>query len=156
MGFPKEGNEYFAIALAASNIATCFMRFYGEMFERPNHLVDTLKRLPYKEPSIVLKNKLEEVVKEEVSRRRIFFRNHEPYWDFVLPSLVQSPADSQGMDWNPSSLLGENLDIEVASLYSLNACELKELEFDLEESIQIRDKEIPPADDTGDNSEDDL
>ena len=47
MAFPEPGQEFAALGVAASNVASAYMRFYGEKFEWPNFLVQTMKGLPY-------------------------------------------------------------------------------------------------------------
>ena len=152
MAFPATGTEFSVLGLAASNVASSFMRFYGEMFERPNHLVDTLKRLPYVAPTQALAQRLAEQVRHEVARRRAFFRNFEPYLDFVVPAAIKQWADDDSTSWNGASLLGHETDLEVAK--SLGLCEeqLSELESDLNEAIQVRRRVDKKAD--GDEEED--
>lgn len=138
MAFPKDHKEIDSLGLCASNITTAFMRFYGEMFERPKHLVDTLKRLPIIDLNDDLKQELLALIRSEVSKRRDFYRNYEPFSEFTLPAKVNQWVDVSSSEWNPHSFLGEELEQKIAQVYGLSVSQLRELEFDLGESIQVR------------------
>ena len=138
MAFPRPTKEVDVLALCASNLATAFMRFYAEMFERPNHLVDTLKRLPCVAFSTPLASELAALVTEEVSLRRSFYRNYEPFVDFILPAFIKQWSVAGGSAWNPKSFLGHQLEMKVAAAYGINETQLKELEFDMLEAVEAR------------------
>src|SRR5262249_20388753 len=118
------------------NLATAFMRFYGEKFEYPNHLVDTLKRLPCVAFSPALAGELAALVAEEVSRRRNSYRNYEPFLDFTLPAFVKQWSTAGGAAWNPRSFLGHELEVKVAAAFGITESQLNELEFDLLEAVE--------------------
>jgi hypothetical protein len=150
MGFPAKGSEFAVLGLVASNAASCFARFYGEMFERPNHLVDTLKRLPFEPFSAALLVQINKKIEEEVRRRRQIFHNYEPFWDFTLPSLIKQWSDDASSSWDPGSLLGVSIDEAVASTLGLTNGQLRELESDLRDAIAVRrpSKDSSAEDDT--------
>lgn len=155
MGFPSAGNEFKVLGLVASNVASCFVRFYGEMFERPKHLVDTLKKIPYVELSEGLSRKIGIRIGDEVKRRRSFFRNYEPFWDFLLPAAIQQWSEDDSSSWDPMSFLGKEADAEVAAGFGLTAQQLNELEFDLKEAILIRHRAGNSHEEDSDAGEDD-
>lgn len=141
MAFPRPGKEMDALALCASNVATAFMRFYGEKFEYPKHLVDTLKRLPCIEVGPGLAEELANLIAEEVSIRRNSYRNYEPFADFTLPAFVRQWTSAGGTAWNPKSFLGHRLEVKVAAAFGLSESQLKELEFDIFQAIEACTRE---------------
>ena len=128
--------EMDVLALCASNLTTAFMRFYGEKFEYPNYLVDTLKRLPCVAFGPALASELATLVSEEVSRRRNSYRNYEPFCDFTLPASVKQWSNSRGAAWNPKSFIGRELEVKVAAAFGITESQLKELEFDVLEAVE--------------------
>ena len=143
MGFPNEGREYEALAACASNVATAFSRFYGEMFARPNHLVDTVKKIPVVELPVDKKAALSKEVRTDIERRRNFYRNHEPFPEFTVPALVEQWTKPEEFEWNPESLLGQTSDDAYAAAFGLCHEEFESVNRDLQEAIQIRRKDIP-------------
>src|SRR5262249_39221679 len=77
--FPEAGAEYASLGVATSNVATAFLRFYGEWFSRPNYLVDNVKELPWPPLPDSIKSKIAHVVTGEVSSRRCAYQQHEPF-----------------------------------------------------------------------------
>jgi len=155
MGFPRPGAEFNVLGLIASNIASCFSRFYGEMFARPKHLVDTVKRMPFSELPEELGQDMAEKISLEIECRKRFFRGFEPFSDFVAPAYIRQWAGDEASNWNPSSLLGEGLELRLAKSLGLTESELIELEFDLKEAIEARRKSSSDVEDiTNDSSED--
>lgn len=148
MAFPKEGQEFAALAVSASNLATGFLRFYGEMFERPKHLVDSVKRLPFVRLPAKLQNTLEQAVRRQVEQRRLFYRNYEPHIDFLVPAKVRRWVEGAVSEWNPSTLLGAPAEAEVAEVFGLSTDLLEELEYDLSEAIQVRRRSSEAAQET--------
>lgn len=138
MAFPKPGQEFMALAISASNVATSYLRFYGEMFERPKHLVDSVKRLPFTTLPTNLQNALEGSIKGQVEQRRLFYRNYEPHVDFIVPKRVRRWVEREACEWNPSTLLGTSAEIGVAAAFGLSPTDLEELEYDLTQAIHVR------------------
>ncbi|WP_295431643.1 BREX-1 system adenine-specific DNA-methyltransferase PglX [uncultured Thiodictyon sp.] len=138
MAFPNEGYESDVIAVSASVLATAFMRFYGEKFEWPNHLVDTFKRMPFLPLKHGLSSHLEDHIEKEMSQRRSFYRNREPFLDFTLPSAVKSWLDGESTGWNWFTLIGDELEEQIAMSFGLDKDELAILACDMNEAIQIK------------------
>lgn len=154
MAFPNQGRESDVLSLSASVVATAFMRFYGEKFEWPKHLVDTFKRLPFKELDTQLSSLLNARVTQEVRARRNFYRNREPFLDFTLPSLVKSWGNDESTGWNWYTLFGQEIEEKIASVFGLNQEELRRLAQDMEEAVQMRLKPVELNDDVPDATED--
>ncbi|MEW6209586.1 MAG: BREX-1 system adenine-specific DNA-methyltransferase PglX [Acidobacteriota bacterium] len=138
MAFPKPGNEALALAVVASNLATAYARFYGEKFEWPKFLVETIKRIPWTESLNDLKSFANSFVSQEVEQRRAIYRNHEPFQEFTVPALIHSWTAGEEIAWNAASLLGEENEQQVASSYGLSEADMSILNSDLFEAIQCR------------------
>jgi len=135
MAFPNPGCEFTALGVTASNVASALLRFYGEKFSFPNFLVDTMKTLPWPELPIALTAKLETVARGQVARRRRAYQNHEPFHDFAAPSWVYANPDPNALAFDWSSILGNDLDLEVAKAYGFTPDEYAALTRDLREAI---------------------
>ena len=138
MAFPHEGCESDVIAISASVLATAFMRFYGEKFEWPNHLVDAYKKIPFLPIKDELSLRLKDHIEQEVRERRNFYRNREPFLDFTLPSMVKSWVASESIGWNWFTLIGDELEEEIRMSFGLEKDELAILARDMSEAVQMR------------------
>ena len=135
MAYPKTGFEISSVAVSASNVASAFLRFYGDMFERPNFLVDNVKALPWPNLDPHIEERLKAVVELEVERRRAAYRNHEPFQEFVMPSLIHDYSGGAALTCDLSSFLGRNLEMDVAAAYGLRSEEYSTLIEDLCEAL---------------------
>jgi Eco57I restriction-modification methylase len=151
MAYPKAGFEVSAIGVSASNISTVFLRFYGEMFERPNYLVDNVKALPWPTLSSSVEDRLKRIVESEVQRRRSAYRNHEPFQDFVMPSAIKAYAT--GVDCDLSSFLGNELELEVAAAFGLSSDGYRAAIVDLNEAL-VANNHVVPDSSNGDSEDD--
>jgi hypothetical protein len=154
MAFPRDGREFEAIGVAASNVATAFLRFYGEWFLRPNFLVDNMKTLPWPSLEDNLVNQLEELVRREVAHRRRAYQNHEPFHEFTAPGLCFPSVEQDALAFDRNSLLGRDLELAIAHAYGLSQTELDELERDMREAIQAQ-RSSPEAERDESESDDD-
>jgi hypothetical protein len=138
MAFPHEGCESDVIAISASILATAFMRFYGEKFEWPNHLVDAYKKIPFLPIKDELSIRLKDHIEHEVRERRNFYRNREPFLDFTLPSMIKSWVASESTGWSWFTLIGDELEEEIGMSFGLAKDELAILARDMNEAVQMR------------------
>jgi len=152
MAFPNQNQENNVLSLCASNLATAYMRFYGEKFEYPNFLVDTLKDLPCVDFPDELSQQLSSLIKMEVNKRRNYYRNIEPYIDFTVPALVKEFSTAASSEWDPTSLLGHDLDIQVAKSLGINSTQLDELEKDIFDAVKVCTRN--PIEDNAEGGED--
>ena len=129
--FPS-GDPFLVIAIAASNVASSYLRFYGEKFLWPNFLVDNLKSLPVPVVGNDLRSELADFVEAQVSARRTIYEGLEPFREFVRP--IESPPE---LAWSPFSLLGPELDRRVAEAYGLDKESASRLEVDLQEALKV-------------------
>jgi Eco57I restriction-modification methylase len=153
MAFPKAGMEFASLGLTASNIASAFLRFYGEKFAWPNFLVEDLKLLPCPNLSAELVSRLANVAVSEVSRRRRAYQNQEPFQDFAAPSQCFPNFDLNSLAIDLSSFLGPKLEDEVAAAYGFSPSDAAEVERDLKEALVARRPAEERNNGTGDSDE---
>jgi hypothetical protein len=79
MAFPDHGKHFEALGVSASRMASAFMRFYAEFWQRPNFLVEGLKALPWPKLNEVTTQYIKDLVKKEVEVRRRAYQNFEPF-----------------------------------------------------------------------------
>ena len=140
MAFPLSTLEFATVAFAASNLASGFARIYGEKFEWPKFLVETIKKLPWAEKFAEAKDEFDDLVSQEVGKRRRAYALHEPFQEFLVPwrACSWSSSDLNVLEFDTESLLGREREKRVAQLFGLNDLELAELESDLLEAIEVR------------------
>lgn len=129
--FPS-GDPFVALALAASNVASSYLRFYGEDFLRPNFLVENVKSLPIPDVDSELSNELADFVEAQVSGRRKIYEGLEPFREFVRP--IESLSE---LDWSPYTLLGSELDRKVAEAFGMDEESASKLGVDLKEALTV-------------------
>ena len=133
--YPSKGNEFVGLALTASNVVSALLRFYGEKFKWPNFLVDNVKGLPWPIISKELRRTLIATVQSEVNLRRRAYQNVEPFQEFVAPSNFFNGTAHDVLMWNLASILGEDVDIEIALAYGFSRSAYDTLTRDLREAI---------------------
>lgn len=133
--YPRNGHEYVMLGLTASNVASAILRFYGEKFKWPNFLVDNLKGLPCPAVSEGLSRRLVNVVQREVNQRRRAYQRNEPFHEFVAPSLVFTATVDGALSWNMGTLIGDDMEEEVAAAYGFKPSEYRAFTHDLREAI---------------------
>lgn len=139
LAYPHEDKVFSLIGVAGSNIASVFLRFYGEKFHFPNYMVETVKLLPWPnlKPATVLR--LKEHVENEVKRRRRAYQNHEPFHEFTLPlKLWSSGTTPAALEFSLSSILDRDLENDVADAFSLTSQDIESVSLDLREAIACR------------------
>jgi hypothetical protein len=135
MAFPNDGMEMLALGCMASNVASSYMRMFGEKFEFPNFLVDNVKSLPWPNLAEEKKRSIEMVVDREILRRRCLYSGHEPFHEFLMPfSMKLETTGSVVFDYG--SLLGEGLDDAIAASFGLCQDDFDVLQRDLLEAVQ--------------------
>lgn len=127
--FPN-GDPYSAVGVVASNVASAYGRFYGEKFLWPNFLVDNVKTLPVPSIPSELNSALADCVRFGVAARREIYKHLEPYREFTSPL-----EDLASLNWDPRSLLGQELEDRVAAAYGLSTEQATQLELDMHEAL---------------------
>ncbi len=138
MAFPEDAHRINLLGLSASAVATLFMRFYGEKFEHPNHLVDTFKKLPFVSLEANTQASIRSTAESEVSKRKRYYANYEPYSDFVLPASITKFSNAGDSEWDSRTFLGESGEAAIASAIGLNQAALERAMRDLDEAIDAR------------------
>ena len=152
MAFPKQGYEADTVVLSASRIASAFLRFFAEFWQRPNYLVENLKMLPWPEFCEETSKRLSEVVPAEVQRRRNAYQNHEPFQEFVLPQRILDLSGENALAFDKRSLLDPATEKEINEAYGFNPDQAAAIERDLLEAIAFQEgsKESGDEDDESD------
>jgi hypothetical protein len=139
MAFPENGLEFTTVAYCASNVATGFSRIYGEKFEWPNFLVETIKSLPWSDELNSIEDNFNKLVSQEVKERRNIYSYIEPFQDFCFPAWIREEQPNLSVtNFNLFSLLGRDLDIKVAQIFGFSETELSEIERDMVEAIEFQ------------------
>ncbi len=139
MAFPAQGQEYTALGVSASRIASAFMRFYGEKFEWPNFLVEHLKMLPWPKLDNETTQLLRSHIVTEVERRRQAYQNHEPFHEFILPARIRDFSNNgQSFVFDPTSLLGKEGERKVESSYGFDTHAAARIERDVLEALAFQ------------------
>jgi hypothetical protein len=151
MAFPRPELQFAALGVTASNVATAFLRFYGERFAHPNFLVETVKAVPWPSLTKDLETKLEDLVRREVGLRRRAYQKHEPFHEFTVPAILLSDDSEGALAFDMQSLLGVELETAIGNAYGLSASDVSLLERDVREAIQAR--RAPPSKEAAENGE---
>lgn len=136
MAFPDYGMYGEALGISASRLASAFMRFYAEFWQRPNFLVDTVKMLPWPNISEQGKTYFSELIVRKVESRRQAYQNHEPFHEFCLPAKIHDfSSGHDALDFDQISLIGEEGERYVAEAYGFTFEQTASVERDLREAI---------------------
>ena len=94
-----------------------------------------MKGLPWPSVSEGLRRSLITIVQKEVNQRRRAYQNVEPFHEFVAPSVVFNSAADGTLTWNMKSIIGEDIEQEVASAYGLTRSAYNTFTQDLRDAI---------------------
>ena len=137
MAFPRNELLTESIGLCASRIASAYLRFYGEMFERPNFLVGSLRILPWPAISDAARAHFESLIAREVQQRRRAYQNHEPFHDFFLPLKIRDFSNhGQALAFSLERLLDDVGEKLAADAFGFTSEDVQVLERDLLEAIE--------------------
>lgn len=156
MAYPAKGKEYASMGVTASNLATAYLRFFGEMFLRPNYMVEVVKTLPWVSLPESTQKKVEQIVKTEVATRRKKFQQEEPYQEFTMPAGMSTAKASESSGFDYYTLLGAELDKEIAHAYGLNGMDLASLCRDFQEAVKAQWNNIEDTAREPDDEEEDV
>ena len=131
--YPKEGREYWALFLAASNLASAVARFKGENFGQPKFQNSMVASVPYVEPPPDLSEVIAPTLKEIMERRTLAFQCDETCIEFVAISADLEFPENSRLD--RTSLIGEELDRRVGAAFGFNDSDTNILQRDLMDSV---------------------
>ncbi|MHB1512360.1 MAG: BREX-1 system adenine-specific DNA-methyltransferase PglX [Acidiferrobacter sp.] len=155
MAFPELGREVEALGVCASRLASAFFRFYGEKFEFPNFLVETVKMLPWPELIDDAKDYFSTLIAGEVEKRRQAYQNYEPFHEFVLPARIRDySCGGAALHFDRHSLIGEKGERLVADAYGFTPQQAEVVERDLREAISYQHGAAANADEEESSCED--
>jgi hypothetical protein len=122
------------MGVLSSNVASAVARFRGEKFAWPKFQASIIQELPVAEMSRELQAKIEVLIESYMATSRAYFRGQEPLQEFCVPvdgGALQSP------NWNLVSLLGPDIEREVATAYGLTSAQYSELERDIGDALSL-------------------
>ncbi len=139
MAFPKQGMEFDTLGVSASRLASAFMRFYGEKFEWPKFLVESLKRLPWPKLRDNARQFFRRLIQQEVEQRQRAYMNHEPFQEFLLPTKVKDFSNGgRSLAFDPKTLLGDEGERLVADAYGFDQNAAMRIERDVIEALEYQ------------------
>ncbi|MFT0546052.1 BREX-1 system adenine-specific DNA-methyltransferase PglX [Allopusillimonas ginsengisoli] len=157
MAFPEPGRESEALGVCASRLASAFMRFYAEFWQRPNFLVENVKMLPWPQLTDDAKDYLSALIAGEVEKRRQAYQNFEPFHEFVLPARIRDYCcGGTALAFDRHTLIGEEGERLVANAYGFTTQQAEAVERDLREAIVHQHGGAAESDDeesSGDDSD---
>ncbi|MBW9106094.1 BREX-1 system adenine-specific DNA-methyltransferase PglX [Paraburkholderia phenoliruptrix] len=155
MAFPDPGREAEALGVCASRLASAFMRFYAEFWQRPNFLVENVKMLPWPPLTDESKEYFTNLITGEVEKRRQAYQNFEPFHEFVLPAKICDYSGSgTALAFDRHSLIGEKGERFVADAYGFTPKQAGAVERDLIEAI-VHQHGAVIGNDEGESSDED-
>lgn len=155
MAFPEPGRETEALGVCASRLASAFMRFYAEFWQRPNFLVENVKMLPWPKLTKADKDYFSDLIAGEVEKRRQAYQNFEPFHEFVLPARIRDFTSSGGaLAFDRHSLIGEEGERLVANAYGFTPAQEAIVTRDLTEAITLQHGTVDESGDEESTGED--
>ena len=139
MAFPEPGREYDVLGVSASRIASAFMRFHAEFWQRPKFLVENLKILPWPDLTEGGQRRFRGLIGQEVEQRRRAYMNHEPFQEFLLPIQIRDFSNGgRSLAFDPMTLLGEDGERFVAAAYGFDHQASARIEQDVIEALEFQ------------------
>ena len=155
MAFPEAGREAEALGVCASRLASTFMRFYAEFWQRPNFLVENVKMLPWPQLTDDAKDYFSALIAGEVEKRRRAYQNFEPFHEFVLPARIRDySCGGSALAFDRHSLIGEEGERLVANAYGFTPQQAEAVERDLKEAIVHQHGDVTESNDGESSGED--
>ena len=136
-GFGEGNNLLSGLAVAASNFGSSWARLTGEMFERPVFQAGMVQSIPAVNFSQGFLKKIDSRIRDIYVERRSYFSRSEPYREFVSPEFFVDHAVAH--EWSRNSLIGDDLDEELAIEYDLEKREYFQLQVDLQEALSAQE-----------------
>jgi hypothetical protein len=151
--YPDPDKEIEVLGICASRLGSAVARFGGEYFARPKFQNSMVQSIPAVPVSATTREALETRFNEELALKRSVLSRFEPWHEFVLPAILD---DQQSDDaWTLDSLIGMDLEEQVAADAGLSKDDLSILCRDLDDAISIRSKAATNEGDDGDESGED-
>ena len=136
-GFGEGSNLLAGLAIAASNIGSSWARLTGENFEQPMFQAGMVKSIPATILSRGILEKFDSRIRNLYFERRSYFSRSEPYREFVAPEFFFDQTVAH--EWSRNSIIGDDLDEELAIEYNLESSEYLQLQTDLQEALSAEE-----------------
>lgn len=135
--YPNKKNDYGLLGYFASLVASGIARLNGQNFGQPCFQAGMIQNLPVPNFKSSTVDNLKARINNEFYRRRSVAEGYEPYQEFTIPGILKnnSPIDSQ---WSRYSLLGTELEEEIATEMGLSLEQFDEISRDIRESLQMQ------------------
>lgn len=143
--YPAPGEEIWAAALLGSNLATAVARFRGENFYGPVFQNSMVASIPYAVPSKDDKDEAIRIVSSVRQNMAAMYQSDESEILFKQPLLTDDATGSRSFD--RTSLVGQDFDKRIASLYGLNNADFESLERDHNEALARSQLSVGSEDD---------
>jgi hypothetical protein len=143
--FPLGDKILDVFAICSSNLGSAVARFNGEKFAWPKFQAGMVQGIPAARFDLDLKDRIRAKIKSEVDSRRRIFQMHEPFIEFLRPAYLEEQGNT--LTWQKDTLLGQELELQIAAAYGLNSQDFKMLEKDIHEAIESQTKSILLVDD---------
>lgn len=146
--YPEPDKEIEVLGVCASRLGSAVARFGGEKFGWPMFQNNMVQSIPAISVSTETRKKLEERFNSELAQKRNVLSHFEPWHEFVLPAIL----DNLQLDdaWQLDSLIGKDLEEQIAADAGLSKEDLTILCRDLDDAISIRTKSTTTQDDDED------
>ena len=135
-GFGEGKSLLSGLTIAASNIGSSWARLTGEKFEWPKFQAGMVQSIPAADLSKEFLEKCEKRIGEIYIERRSYFERLEPYREFLAPDFFYSQPVVN--EWSRKSLIGDDLDDELAEQYAIEKDDFLQLQQDLQEAISMQ------------------
>jgi len=158
--FSFDENHYSLLGYCASNMASAIARFSGESFSRPLFQASMVQNLPAPSFPANLIERISKKINDEVELRRSFIQGYEPYQEFKRPAFLDNTIYAS-TSWSFHTLIGNDLEIQIAESFQLTRDQLDKLERDVREASLLRevlvlDSEMDDEDDEKNSSSQEL
>jgi len=136
-GFGEGDGLLTGLILVSSNIGSAWARLTGEMFERPKFQAGMVQSIPAIDLSQNVLERCRQTILREYVKRRSRFVGREPSREYLFPDFFRQQAAN--IEWQRKTLLGDELEDQIALQYHLSGDEFVELQRDLLEALEFQE-----------------
>ncbi len=150
--YAEPDKEIEVLGICASRLGSAFARFGGEYFARPKFQNSMVQSIPAVPVGANTRIALEARFNSELAQRRSVLSHFEPWHEFAIPAFVASLQFDDS--WQLDSLIGTDLEEQIAADAGLSKNDLAILCRDLDDAISIRSKSSRADSDSDEDRED--
>lgn len=143
--YSEPEKEIEVLGICASRLGSAVARFGGEKFAWPKFQNSMVQNVPAVPVGAKTRTELEARFNSELAQKRKVLSHFEPWHEFALPTIL----DNTQLDdtWQLDSLIGTELEEQIAVDAGLSKDDLSILCRDLDEAISIRSNSLARAGD---------